>query len=102
MAIGSTNVPYRSKARTSRPFTPPAGLSVALATGDRQEEPGEVLIARTAGQQVGGDPRVARGRVLTGGHEVDVAVQDGHRLVAADIARVGPQEALQSLQVTHH
>ncbi len=41
-----------------------------------------------------GVPGVAPGHVLAGGHEVDGDVQDGHRLVAADITRVGPQEPL--------
>jgi hypothetical protein len=54
-----------------------------------------------ARRQVSGVPGVAPGHVLAGGHEVDGDVQDGHRLVAADITRVGPQEPLQSLQVAH-
>jgi hypothetical protein len=69
--------------------------SAALATGDRQQESGEVLPARTAGRQVSGDTGVAPG------HEVDIDVQDGHRLTAAHIARIGPQEPLQSAQLFH-
>ena len=48
-----------------------------------------------------GVPGVAPGHVLVGGYEVDGDVQDGPRLVAADITRVGPQEPLQFLQVAH-
>src|ERR1700728_3801105 len=101
MAIGSTSVPYRSNASTSRSVTRPPGSPAALATADRQEEPGEVLTARAAGQQVSRDSGVAPGRVLAGGREVDVDVQDGHRLVAADVARVGPQEPLQPALLIH-
>src|SRR5215469_2658771 len=77
------------------------GLPAALVAGDCLEEAGEVLAAGTAGFQVGGDPGVATSRVFTGGHEVDVDVQDSHCLVAADIVRVGLQEPLQSSQVAH-
>src|ERR1017187_6666803 len=101
MAIGSTRVPYRSNASTSRSVTAPPESPAALATADRQEEPGEVLTARAAGQQVSGHPGIMPARVLAPGHEVDIDVQDSHRLVAAGIARVGPQEPLQSAQVCH-
>src|SRR6202008_2477426 len=80
---------------------PPPGVRAALVTGDRREEPGEILTARPAGRQVSRAAGVQFGRVLPGGDEVDVDVQEGHRLVAADIARVGPQEPLQSVQVAH-
>jgi hypothetical protein len=48
---------------------------------------------------VGGYARVAPSRILAGGHEIDVHMQDGHRLVAADVARIGAQEPLQSVQL---
>jgi hypothetical protein len=39
--------------------------------------------------EVGGDAGVALRRVLSGSGEVDVNVQDGHRLVAADVIERG-------------
>jgi len=56
--------------------------------GGRQEA-GEILGARPACREVGGDAGVALRRVLSGGGEVDVNVQDGHRLVAADVIERG-------------
>lgn len=44
MAIGSTSVPYRSKASTSR-----------SVTGGSHQEAGEILGARPACREVGGD-----------------------------------------------
>jgi hypothetical protein len=41
-----------------------------LAASDRPQQPGEVLVTRTAGRQVSGDPGAAPGQVLAGGHEV--------------------------------
>src|SRR5690242_10789197 len=46
IAIGSTSVPYRSKASTSRS----PGSPVALLTGDGHEEPGEAALAPGAGK----------------------------------------------------
>src|ERR1700758_4288953 len=101
MAIGSTSVPYRSNASTSWPGTGPAWLPGPLTTSDRQEEPREIVTARPAGLQVSSDSGVPFGRVLAGANEGDVHVQNRCRLVAADIARVGPQEPLQSVQLVH-
>ena len=78
MAIGSTSVPYRSKASTSR-----------SVTGGSHQEAGEILGARPACREVGGDAGVALRRVLSGSGEVDVNVQDGHRLVAVDVIERG-------------
>src|SRR5277367_2890784 len=68
MASGSTSVPYKSKASTSRSPRSPA----ALGTGDGGEQPGEVLVARAARRQVRGDARVALGHVFAGHGELDV------------------------------
>src|SRR6185437_15489923 len=74
---------------------------VVLLAGDRREEPGEVLVARPASKQVGGDAGITSGRVLAGRDEVDVDVQDGHRLLAPHVARIGAQEPLQLVQFAH-
>src|SRR5271170_3161802 len=65
-----------------------------LAASDRREQAGEVFPARPAGRQVRGDTRVRVSRVLPGGGQFRVDVQGCHRLIAADIARVGAQEPL--------
>jgi peroxiredoxin len=68
---------------------------LASVAAHRGQQRLEVLTARAARAQVRGDARVPLLRRFAGGDQVDVDVQHLHRLGAADVARIGPQEAVQ-------
>jgi hypothetical protein len=92
---------YRLTHRDSILAVVGGGLSIRLFAGDCCEEPGEVVAAWAACCQVSGHAGVTVRCVLASGDEVHVDVQHRDRLAAADIARIGPQELLQHLSLTH-
>jgi hypothetical protein len=65
------------------------------ARGCGREQTLEVVAARAARAQVRGDARVALRRLDPRQSQLDVNVQDGHRLFASDVARVGLEEPSQ-------
>ena len=73
----------------------------ARVVADRGQQRVEVLTARAARAQVRRDARVPLLRRFAGGDQVDVDMQHLHRLGAADIARIGPQEAVQRRPAVH-
>src|ERR1700731_462919 len=74
---------------SSRPSVAPGGGSNGL------EQPVKILGTRPACPKVGTDSRVENLGVLTPGHHVGVAMQDGHCLVASHVLRVCAKELLQ-------
>ena len=68
---------------------------------DRCEQAVEVLATRSARGQMSRDARVALRRRGVSGCQFGVHVQQFHRLSASHIARVGPQEAVESCPAVH-
>src|SRR5919205_4631903 len=67
----------------------------------RRQQALEVVVARSAGAQVRGDARQLLLGFGAGEQELDVDVKGGDRLLAADVARIGLQEAPESLPAVH-
>ena len=68
------------------------------------QQPFEVLTAWAARAQVGRDARVPlfRFRRAVRGHQLGIDTEHFHRLGAAHISRIGPQEAIQFIPDRNH
>ena len=74
---------------------------LARVVAHRGQQRLEILTTRAARAQVRRDARVPLLRRFAGGDQVDVDMQHLHRLGAADIARIGPQEPVQRRPAVH-
>jgi ATPase family associated with various cellular activities (AAA) len=68
---------------------------------DRGQQRLEILTAGTARAQVRRDPRVPLLSRGARSHQVDIDGQYVHRFGTADVARIGPQEAVQRRPAVH-
>src|SRR5450755_296297 len=82
------------------PVSSPRPVSFRWAAYCR-EQAVEVLATRSARGQMSCDARVTLRRRGIGGCQFGVHVQQFHRLSASHIARVGPQEAVESCPAVH-
>jgi peroxiredoxin len=73
----------------------------ARVVAHRGQQRLEILTTRAARAQVRREARVPLLRRSPGGDQVDVDMQHLHGLGAADIARIGPQEAVQRRPAVH-
>ena len=84
-----------------RPASKSRVRPLARVVAHRGQQRLEILTTRAARAQVRRDARVPLLRRFAGGDQVDVDMQHLHRLGAADIARIGPQEAVQRRPAVH-
>src|SRR4051794_17886708 len=82
-------------------FPQPLTQAVRRRVADQDQESRKVLRTGPALTQVRRDAGVRRGRVLVTRHELDVDMEDPHRLVAAHVGGVCLEERIELRPLTH-
>ena len=78
------------------------GCRSAGRVAERGQQPFEIFAARPARPQVGRDAGIAFFRWFARGDQFGIDMEHFHRLGAAHISRIGPQEAIQFIPDRNH